>query len=104
VGAAVLVPSLGLLYTLVLRGRLDAAASDEPAASVPGPVVVPAARRAASVPGTRLAWAFAGVSLVAGVGLLVFASPAWAIAIGVLALLACAVTVFALTAAPEDGA
>jgi hypothetical protein len=44
------------------------------------------------------------VSLVAGVGLLVFASPAWAIAIGVLALLACAVTVFALTAAPEDGA
>jgi cytochrome d ubiquinol oxidase subunit II len=104
VGAAVLVPSLGLLYTLVLRGRLDAAASDEPAASVPGPVVVPVARRAASVPGTRLAWAFAGVSLVAGVGLLVFASPAWAIAIGVLALLACAVTVFALTAAPEDGA
>jgi cytochrome bd ubiquinol oxidase subunit II len=104
VGAAVLVPSLGLLYTLVLRGRLDAAASDEPAAPVPGPVVVPVARRAASVPGTRLAWAFAGVSLVAGVGLLVFASPAWAIAIGVLALLACAVTVFALTAAPEDGA
>jgi len=106
VGAAVLVPSLGLLYTLVLRGRLDAAASDEPAApaAVPGPVVVPVARRAASVPGTRLAWAFAGVSLVAGVGLLVFASPAWAIAIGVLALLACAVTVFALTAAPEDGA
>jgi cytochrome bd ubiquinol oxidase subunit II len=106
VGAAVLVPSLGLLYTLVLRGRLDAAAADEPAApaSVPGPVVVPVARRAASVPGTRLARAFAGVSLVAGVGLLVFASPAWAIAIGVLALLACAVTVFALTVAPEDGA
>jgi hypothetical protein len=46
----------------------------------------------------RVAWAFALVTLVAGVGLLVFAGPAWALGIGALLLVACAVTVFALTA------
>jgi hypothetical protein len=40
------------------------------------------------------------VTLVAGAGLLVFADPAWAHAIGALALVACAVTVFALAAEP----
>ncbi len=39
--------------------------------------------------------------LVAGVGLLVFARPTWALGIGALSLLACAVAVFALSATPD---
>jgi cytochrome d ubiquinol oxidase subunit II len=94
VGAAVLVPSLALLYTLVLRGRLDAAAlGDESGVAVPD--------RARRAPASRLAWGFAAAALVAGVGLLIFARPAWALGIGALSLLACAITVFALTAAPD---
>jgi hypothetical protein len=44
------------------------------------------------------------VTLVAGVGLLVFADPAWAHAIGALALVACGVTVFALASGPPESA
>jgi hypothetical protein len=44
--------------------------------------------------------AFAFVTLVAGAGLLVFATPAWAQVLGAVALIACAVTVFALAAGP----
>jgi hypothetical protein len=44
------------------------------------------------------------VTLVAGAGLLVFADPAWAHAIGALALVACAVTVFALASSPPESA
>ena len=40
------------------------------------------------------------MTLVAGAGLLVFADPAWAHAIGAVALIACAVTVFALASRP----
>jgi hypothetical protein len=36
------------------------------------------------------------------VGLLVFAGPSWALGIGALLLVACAVTVFALTAVPDE--
>jgi cytochrome bd ubiquinol oxidase subunit II len=104
VGAAVLVPSLALLYTLVLRGRLDPAATAGVAASVAAGAAAggrgPAARGRA-VRG-RTAWAVAVVSLVGGVGLLIFAGPAWALGIGALLLVACAVTVFALTAVPEE--
>jgi cytochrome bd ubiquinol oxidase subunit II len=104
VGAAVLVPSLALLYTLVLRGRLDPAATAGVAASVAAGAAAggrgPAARGRA-VWG-RAAWAVAVVSLVGGVGLLIFAGPAWALGIGALLLVACAVTVFALTAVPEE--
>ena len=116
VGAAVLVPSLGLLYTLVLRGRLDTAGAAMPA--VPAVPVVPSvaagptgAAGAAGPTGAgrgrialgRPAWAFAVVSLLAGVGLMIFAGPAWALGIGALLLVACAVTVFALTAIPDEG-
>jgi hypothetical protein len=44
--------------------------------------------------------AFAVVTLVAGTGLLVFADPAWTHGLGAAALIACAVTVFALASAP----
>ena len=47
-----------------------------------------------------VAGAFAGACLVAGAGLLVFADPAWTHGLGAVALLACAVTVFALAARP----
>lgn len=94
VGAAVLVPSLALLYTLVLRGRLDATAPPVQAEPV---IAVP--RR---VTPARAAWAFAVAALVAGAGLVVFGGPAWALGIGALLLVACAVTVFALTAIPDE--
>jgi cytochrome bd ubiquinol oxidase subunit II len=104
VGAAVLVPSLALLYALVLRGRLDPAATAGVAASVAAGAAAggrgPAARGRAAR--GRAAWAVAVVSLVGGVGLLIFAGPAWALGIGALLLVACAVTVFALTAVPEE--
>jgi cytochrome d ubiquinol oxidase subunit II len=108
VGAAVLVPSLALLYTLVLRGRLDPVAIAGPSGAGPSGAGPSGAAGAAGAGGGgpvtrgRAAWAGAVVSLVAGVGLLIFAGPAWALGIGALLLVACAVTVFALTAVPEE--
>jgi cytochrome d ubiquinol oxidase subunit II len=102
-GAVVLIPSLILLYTLFLRGKLDV--GEEPAAAAPVAVVAPVA----FVP---LAWrprvAFATVTLVAGAILMVFGGPAWTQVLGAVCLIACAVTVFTLAAqetlaAPEDG-
>jgi hypothetical protein len=88
----VLVPSLAVLYSLVLRGRLDTTVVSgevRPGAARPGA----AGGRSPRVP---LAAAFAVATLVAGTGLLVFADPAWAHGLGAVALIACAVTVFAL--------
>jgi cytochrome d ubiquinol oxidase subunit II len=107
VGAVVLVPSLAVLYSLVLRGRLDTVvAADGAAASVgvgtgaaaSGGVGTGAAH--GRVPRVPLAAAVAIAALVAGTGLLVFADPAWAHAIGAVALIACAVTVFGLASGP----
>jgi hypothetical protein len=86
----------------VLRGRLDEAGAA--GAAGPGGAVFAETRqrRAPRVHGARLAWGFAGATLVAGAGLLTFAHPAWALGIGALSLLACAVTVFALTAVPDE--
>jgi cytochrome bd ubiquinol oxidase subunit II len=116
VGAVILVPSLGLLYSLVLRGRLDTAVTDDttafgaPTAARPEqapwgegaarPTRAPSGSAGATRARARLAGAFAIVTLVAGAGLLVFAPPAWAQVLGAVALIACAVTVFALAAGP----
>jgi cytochrome d ubiquinol oxidase subunit II len=103
VGAVVLVPSLAVLYSLVLRGRLDTAVVSDSAqaaageAAAAGEVPRAAGRRS---PRVSLAAGFAVVTLVAGIGLLVFAGPAWANGLGAVALIACAVTVFALASAP----
>jgi cytochrome bd ubiquinol oxidase subunit II len=111
-GAAVLVPSLALLYSLVLRGRLDTAvvatevgngaAAEE---AWPG-VAEPGERAAAGDAGrgapSRLSVAVAAGSLVMGAGLLVFAGPAWAHGVGAVLLLACAVTVFGMAVAPGE--
>jgi len=76
IGAVVLVPSLGLLFGLVLRGRFDAEpAEPEPRAS---------ARRPAEL--TRLAL-FAGGCFAVGVVFMVFLEPGWAQVVGVLGLL-----------------
>ena len=97
VGAVVLVPSLALLYSLVLRGRLDTAVVSDSVAAGAGEVPRAAGRRS---PRVSLAAGFAVVTLVAGIGLLVFAEPAWANGLGAVALIACAVTVFALASRP----
>jgi len=90
----VLVPSLAVLYSLVLRGRLDTV---DTAGTGSGGVPPRAGRRS---PRASLAAGFALVTLVAGVGLLVFAEPAWANGLGAVALIACAVTVFTLASRP----
>ena len=111
-GAVVLVPSLALLFTLFLRGRLDTPESPSPAAepartaapesaaggAQPAPRSVkeqaPQARLR-SQPGRPLI-AAAAAGLVAGAGLLVFADTAWAELLGVAALVLGAVSVFLL--------
>jgi cytochrome d ubiquinol oxidase subunit II len=99
VGAVVLVPSLAVLYSLVLRGRLDTA-EGEAAPSSEMPPGAGGRRSPAGAARDRLAGAFAVATLVAGSGLLVFADPAWAHGLGAAALIACAVTVFALASRP----
>jgi cytochrome d ubiquinol oxidase subunit II len=101
-GAVVLVPSLAVLYSLVLRGRLDAAVVSDAGAAAASGDVRPGAAGGRSPRRSRdpLAGAFAIVTLAAGAGLLVFADPAWAHAIGAVALIACAVTVFGLASRP----
>jgi cytochrome d ubiquinol oxidase subunit II len=107
-GAVVLVPSLAVLYSLVLRGRLDTAVGGD-AAVAAGEVTAGEATAGEATAGevrpgaaggrsprVQLAAAFAVATLAAGTGLLVFADPAWAHGVGAVALLACALTVFAL--------
>jgi cytochrome d ubiquinol oxidase subunit II len=128
-GCAVLVPSLVLLFTLFLRGRLDTPESHAPGGAPAAPVASVGgamasargageeapragngARGAAGTErGTTEARGAAGrwggaaaVGLVAGAGLLVFTDATWAHALGVAGLLLCAVAVFALTATPLD--
>jgi cytochrome d ubiquinol oxidase subunit II len=91
IGAVVLIPSLALLYGLVLSGRFDRRPEEPaPAASVRGAPVDP-----------RLAVAALGLF---GVGALlsVFANPAWALALGIACLLAALVCGFLALAAPVE--
>ena len=128
-GSIVLIPSLALLFTLFLRGRLDT--PEHHAATVtrfPGGAPAPAgatssaqsvspAGNSAPVRGSPAparpspagplahrarAWATAALAgLIAGAGLLVFANPAWLHGIGVACLVLCAVSVFTLAAPPS---
>jgi cytochrome bd ubiquinol oxidase subunit II len=79
-GAAILFPSLGLLFALVLRGRFD------PSASAPVAGVATKSLIGASRPG--LLARSAAACLIAGVGLLTIADAPWAHAVGVVCLLA----------------
>jgi cytochrome d ubiquinol oxidase subunit II len=105
-GGVVLVPSLVLLYALFLRGRLDTPESrDAEGPATPAPALAPPRSSTSAVRAlTRMrAWvAAAAAGLVAGFGLLVFANAAWAHALGVLGLVLCAVSVFALAAPGQE--
>jgi cytochrome d ubiquinol oxidase subunit II len=90
-GAVVLFPSLGLLFSLVLRGRFDHALPAEPP---PAADLVRASR-----PGLLLRSAFA--CLVVGLGFLNVAEAGWAHAIGAAALVAFVVLGF-LALVPRD--
>ena len=114
-GAVVLVPSLALLFSLYLRGRLDtpeqAAAEDSvsvatSAFTANGVEAAEGTARAAGVvegaaaasSAVRVRCGAAGAGLLAGSGLLVFADAGWAHLVGVACLVLCAVCVFRLTA------
>jgi cytochrome d ubiquinol oxidase subunit II len=120
-GAVVLVPSLGLLYTLFLRGRLDTSEHAAPGpgagAAIDGGVGGAVGRAVAgrAVAGRGVVWHGAAgravvgrvwgtaavAGLVAGTGLLVFADASWAHLAGVVCLVVCAVAVFLLAAPGE---
>ena len=93
VGAAILFPSLGLLFRLVLGGRLDYAESTPPSMT-PGRAVI-----SASAPG--LLARSAGACFVAGLGFLTAADAGWAHAVGVASLFAFIVLGF-LAVAPSE--
>jgi cytochrome d ubiquinol oxidase subunit II len=93
VGAAILFPSLGLLFRLVLGGRLDYAES-MPTSTTPRRAVL-----SASAPG--LLARSAGACFIAGLGFLTAADADWAHAIGIASLLAFIVLGF-LAVAPSE--
>jgi cytochrome bd ubiquinol oxidase subunit II len=92
-GGAILFPSLGLLFGLVLSGRLD---HEDQIVSPPHPTRT---LLSASAPG--LLARVAGACLVAGFGLLTVAEASWAHALGVAALLGFIATGF-LAAEPGE--
>jgi cytochrome d ubiquinol oxidase subunit II len=109
-GAVVLIPSLVLLFTLYLRGGLSTPEHPAPDRVIPLAASAIEAReraneaREGTVDGQVTAssavrgWGgAAGIGLVAGAGLLVFADASWAHLLGVVCLVVCAVSVFRLS-------
>jgi cytochrome d ubiquinol oxidase subunit II len=92
-GAVVLVPSLILLFRLFLHGRLDPGAV--PDATGPTPP------HQAGERSLRVLAIVAVATLLAGVAMTVLADPGWILGIGVVCLIACAVTTFNLAAARQ---
>jgi cytochrome bd ubiquinol oxidase subunit II len=86
-GALVLGPSLALLFTLTLRGRLGYE-GDAAGTSAAGPVRALAASQAGLLARVSIA------CLLVTVGFLTIADAGWAHAIGVVALVACIITGF----------
>jgi cytochrome d ubiquinol oxidase subunit II len=94
-GVIALGPSLFLLFRLFLQGRL---------AEAPEPAPDRAAEVVAARPARALA-PFAGASLVAGTGRMVFLDSGWAHLVGTLCLVGAEAGVFVLaTGVPDDGA
>ena len=93
-GAVILFPSLGVLFRLLLLGRLDHASTD------PGSGPVPAS---AIHPHRALMGRLAAALLVAGFGCLTVADAGWAHAIGVACLLGFVATGFAAAVPLEGG-
>ena len=107
-GSVVLVPSLALLFTLFLRGRLDtpehhSAGETGGVAAAGTPATTDGSRGAAGrLRPTRRLGAAGVLGLIAGTGLLVFTDAPWTHVLGVACLILCAVAVFALSASPLD--
>ena len=116
-GTVILVPSLVLLYTLFLRGQLDTPDTTHglvsqpppgtPSPSTPSPSTPPPSPAPPSSPPpparlSRACAAVAAAGLIAGTGLLVFTSPAWAHILGVACLVACAGAAFRLVSPPDE--
>lgn len=98
-GAVVLAPSLALLFSLTLRGRLGEGHGDggEPVPPTPAHALAAAAR-----PGLLARASIA--CLLAALGFLTIADAGWAHAIGVLALLACVAVGFRAALAVDEPA
>jgi cytochrome d ubiquinol oxidase subunit II len=94
-GAIVLIPSLILLFRLFLRGRFDQAAETST------PVVT--IRAATPEARATVLGATAGVTLLAGATLTVFADGGWLRALGIICLFVCATSTFVLATTPPDG-
>ncbi len=96
-GAVVLVPSLILLFSLFLHGRLDSG----PPPGQPAPAVQPSAGTDHRRPTQALAIALAFI--LVGIGVTVLADPGWATAAGITCMVAGAVTAFVLaTTIPDE--
>jgi cytochrome d ubiquinol oxidase subunit II len=93
IGAVVLAPSLGLLFGLFLRGRLDHAPDLGPAPIATRPM---SRRGFGSLRASVLV-----AALLAGVGLTMFADPSWARAVGIVALLSFVAGAFVWIATPR---
>ena len=98
-GAVVLVPSLALLFTLYLRGRLST--PEHPVAPASGSAAAPVAAHRAS--GRARGWISGAVAgLAGGTGLLIFTDGGWEHVLGTALLVLCAVSVFAAPAPGSD--
>jgi hypothetical protein len=96
------VPSLGLLFTLYLRGRLDTAEKSAPQARTRArPAAGLGSEPASRGMRVRVRGGAAVAGVVVGTGLLVFADAGWAHLVGVACLVVCAVAVFLLAAPGE---
>jgi cytochrome bd ubiquinol oxidase subunit II len=94
VGAAILIPSLALLFGLFLRGHLDAHVVEAPVLDVPG---------AGARDRARLLGPLALASLFVGAALMVLADSGWAHVVGITCLAAFAASAFVLSATiPDD--
>jgi cytochrome d ubiquinol oxidase subunit II len=91
-GAVILFPALGLLFSLVLRGRFDHAtpSSGEAGADTDASGALPGGseRRLAGALASGLPGRLAVAALLGGAGLLTVAEAAWAHAVGVICLVA----------------
>jgi len=90
-GGAILFPSLGLLFRLVLGGRLGGEA----------PRPAPAARELLTISAPGLSTRLAGASLAAGLGFTTIADAGWAHAIGATCLLAFVALAFPAALPPD---
>ena len=95
-GGAIVFPSLGLLFTLTLRGHLGPAGARPPSGAAE-PDASGAARPTAVLGGISpaLGARAAGALLIAGVGLLNAATASWAHAVGVVSLFGFVIVAFA---------